>query len=254
MVRIRLVAAVLIFATLALATPGWGAGENELLRLIERAERRYAEVQDYTSVMLSLERVGEELLPPQRIALKFQRPFKVYMRWLEGPSKGREGLYVAGAHGGKFLVAEPHGLSRFFTAYLDPGDRRVIEQSRHPVTDVGIGRLLEIVGENARRAVREGALRFIDQGIQEVAGRRVRKIESILPQDAAAGYYGYRVQLFFDEEHQLPIRVVVYDWRDRLVEDYTHSQLHLNPGLLPRDFDPGNVDYGFNAWRFRISG
>jgi len=253
MAYVRMVSVALICGILAVAVPVT-AGENELLRLIDLADRRYAEVQDYTSVMLSVERVGEELIPLQRIALKFQRPFRVYMRWLDGPSKGREGLYVAGGHGGKFLVAEPSGISRFFTAYLDPADRRVMEKSRHPVTDVGIGRLLEIVGENARRAVREDALRFVDQGVQDLAGRRVRKVESILPSDPATGYYGYRVQLFFDEEHHLPIRVVVYDWKNRLVEDYTHSKLILNPGLTPKDFDPGNAEYGFNSWRFRISG
>ncbi|MFB3818505.1 MAG: DUF1571 domain-containing protein [Candidatus Methylomirabilales bacterium] len=234
--------------------PAGAATEADLLRLLERADARYAEVQDYTSRMRSIERVGDTLLPEEQILLKFQRPFRVYMRWLEGPSKGREGLYDAERHGGKFLLAEPRGLARLFTAALDPRDPRIMERSRHPVTDVGIGRLLEIVGQNARRAAREKVLRLVDRGAGEVAGRRVRQLEGILPRDQVAGYYGYRVVLAFDEEHHLPIRVVVYDWYDRLVEDYTHADLVLNPGLGRRDFDAGNSDYGFQGWRIRFPG
>jgi len=244
----------LAWVLLCAVAPAHAATEAEFLRLLSRADAAYAEVQDYRSVMRSIERVGDTLLPEERILLKFQRPFKVYMRWLEGPSKGREGLYVAGANDGKFLLAEPGGLARLFTAALDPRDPRVMERSRHPVTDVGIGRLLEIVGENARRAAREHVLRLVDRGTGEVAGRAVRQVEGLLPKDPAAGYYGYRVILSFDLEHHLPIRVVVYDWQDRLVEDYTHADLVLNPGLGRRDFDAGNSDYGFHGWRIRLPG
>jgi hypothetical protein len=245
---------VLAWAAVCAVLPSEAATDGDLLRLLERADARYAEVQDYTSLMRSIERVGDTLLPEEQILLKFQRPFRVYMRWLEGPSKGREGLYDSESNGGKFLLAEPRGVARLFTASLDPRDPRVMERSRHPVTDVGIGRLLEIVGQNARRAARENVLRLVDRGRSELAGRRVRQIEGVLPRDPAAGYYGYRVILFFDEEHHLPIRVVVYDWQDRLVEDYTHTQLMLNPGLDRQDFDAGNSNYGFHGWRIRFPG
>jgi outer membrane lipoprotein-sorting protein len=227
---------------------------TELLRLLDTADKHYAKIHDYTAVMVSRERVKGTLLPEERVLLKFQQTFKVYMRWLEGPSKGREGLYVAGAHDGKFLVYEPSGFQRLFTAALEPTDARVMDKSRHPVTDVGIGRLLEIVGENARRAARNGVLRGVDRGVGEVAGRRVRQVESILPRDAEAGYYGYRVQLFFDLEYRVPIRVVVYDWSDQLVEDYTYADLRINPGLTTIDFDPSNKEYGFSFWRIQVPG
>jgi hypothetical protein len=231
------------------ATAALGATDGEFMQLLTRAEAAYGAVRDYTAVMRSVERVQEVLEPEKQILLKFQRPFKVYMRWMEGPGKGREGLYVAGAHDGKFIVAEPEGFAKFFTARLEPSDRRVLERSRHPVTDVGIGRLLEIVGENARRAVRARALQLTDRGVVELAGRPARQVDAVLPRDAAAGYYGYRITLCFDLERHLPVRVVVYDWQERLVEDYTYTQLVLNPGLTPRDFDTGNPQYGFSRWR-----
>ncbi len=227
---------------------------SELLRCIDVADKQYAQVTDYTAMMLSRERRSDVLQPLERVWIKFQRPFKVYMRWLDGPSKGREGLYVSGANSGKFLISEPKGIQSLFTAALDPSDRRVLEQSRHPVTDIGIGRLLEIVGENARRGARERALRVVDRGTADLYGRRVRQFESILPKDASLGYYGYRVELAFDEENHLPIRVVVFDWSDQLVEDYVYTDLRLNPGLAGQDFDPGNKEYGFSFLRIPVPG
>jgi outer membrane lipoprotein-sorting protein len=237
---------------LALPAPAAAITDGEFLRLLAAAEAKYAEVHDYTATMVSVERVGETLIPERRSLIKFQRPFKVYMRWVEGPGKGREGLYVAGGHNGKFLIAEPGGIARFVLARLDPLDPRVMEQSRHPITDVGIGRLLEMVGENTRRAVRERVVRWSDHGVTQAAGRRARQVEGVLPRDPAAGFYGYRVTLWFDDEHGLPIRVVTYDWKDRLVEDYTYADLVLNPGLKADDFDPGNPDYGFSRWRLPL--
>lgn len=244
---------------LALITCGWtpavfGATEAEMFRYLERAEQRYAEVRDYQAIMVSRERINGALEPEKSILLKFQRPFRVYMKWLEGLGKGREGLYVAEAHDGKFLVYEPNGIRRLFTAALDPRDRRVLEVSRHPVTDIGIGRILEIIGENTRRAAKQRVLALADRGPAEVGGRKVRQIEGILPQDPRAAYYGHRVILSFDEEHGLPIRAVVYDWENRLVEDYAYTQLYLNPGFTMRDFDPANTEYSFSRWRLPLSG
>jgi outer membrane lipoprotein-sorting protein len=244
------------FALIAfcLWVPSAAAGEVDLIRLLERAEQRYAELQDYSAIMITREWIKDALEPEKSILLKFQRPFKVYMKWLEGLGKGREGLFVSDSHSGKFLVYEPNGLRRLITAALEPRDPRVLEVSRHPVTDIGIGRLLEIVGENVRRAAKTGGLKLIDRGQTEVAGRKVREVEGILPNDPKAGYYGYRVILSFDEERHLPIRVVVYDWENRLVEDYAYTQLRLNPGFAPNEFDPANPAYGFSGWRIPLPG
>lgn len=232
--------------------PTEGAEESDLLRFLELAERSYAEVRDYTAILLRRELIDDALRDQETILLKFQRPFKVYLKWLDGPGKGREGLYVAGANKGRFLVREPRGIRRLFTVALDPADPRVLEESRHPVTDVGIGRLLEIIGENVRRAARNGVLQLVDRGPGIVADRRAYQVEGILPSKPGAGYYCYRVFLSFDEENDLPIRVVVYDWDDRIVEQYEYTQLRLNAALSDQDFDPRNPDYGFSIWRISI--
>jgi hypothetical protein len=249
----RAMAAILFLGMVAGTTlPSRGTAEPDLLRFLGQAERRYIEVYDYTAILLRREMIEEVLRPQETILLKFQRPFKVYMKWLEGPGKGREGLYVAGAHKDRFLVHEGRGFRGLVTAALDPSHPRVLEESRHPITNVGIGRLLEIIGENARRAARESVLRLVDWGPGTVAGRQVHQVEGILPRDPGAGYYCYRVLVSFDQENDLPIRVVVYDWSDQIVEEYEYTQLRQNPGFTDRDFDPDNPDYGFSPWRVSI--
>jgi hypothetical protein len=246
-------AAILFLGIVAgTALPSWGTTEAELLQFLDRADRSYAEVNDYTAILLRREWIEEALRPQETILLKFQRPFRVYMRWIEGPGKGREGLYVAGAHKDKFLVQEARGFRSLVTAVLDPSHPRVLEESRHPITDVGIGRLLEIIGENTRRAARGGVLRLVDRSPGTVGDRRVHQVEGILPRNSGAGYYCYRVLVSFDQENDLPIRVVVYDWDDRVVEEYVYTQLRLNAGLTDQDFDPENQDYGFSPWRFSV--
>ena len=250
---LRVVVAFLAFAiVVGTGLPARGSADVDGLRLLGQAERRYAEVKDYTTIFLRRELIGDILRPQETILLKFQRPFKVYMKWLEGPGKGREGLYVAGSNKDKFLVREARGFQSLITAAMDPDHPRVLHESRHPVTDVGIGRLLGIIVENAQRASREGVLRVVDQGPGIVAGQRVYQVEGILPNDRNAGYYCSRVLISFDQENDLPIHVVVYDWGDRVVEEYTFTELRLNPGLTPRDFDPDNPDYDLSGWRFSI--
>ena len=240
----------------ALALPsGAGVGStDEALRLLEQAEERYAEVQDYTTVLLARERVGGTLTLQNAILLKFGRPFSVYMRWMDGPYQGREGIFVAGAWNDRFLVQEKQGIARFVTAAMSPRHPRVFQFGRHPVTEVGIGNLLRIIGQDARRAARNEVLAVIDRGVKDIAGRPAQVVEGILPSDPDAGYYCRRVVVSFDLEHHLPVRAVIYDWTDQLVEEYTYTQLRLNPGLTTRDFDPENPEYGFSRLRIPLPG
>ncbi|MBI3988113.1 MAG: DUF1571 domain-containing protein [candidate division NC10 bacterium] len=238
---------------LVVPTSFWAADLLELLTLLQHAESNYAKVFDYTAVLWRQERIGSTLRPEEIILLKFQKPFKVYMKWIDGSKAGREALYVEGTYQDKLLVHEPKGLPRFFTAVLDPRSPWVFKESRHPITDVGIGKLLDLIILNAERGRQRGELRLIDHGTIEDGGRRTRRIEGILPGDPKAGYYCYRLIVHLDDETKLPVKVLVYDWDDQLVEAYAYTALRLNPGLTARDFDPTNPAYGFPGWRFTLS-
>ncbi len=234
-----------------LAFPVEAAEDPE--KLLAGMEAAYAMVSDYTARFERQERVGGELRPREEILLKFQRPRRIYLKWLSGPSRGREAILAERDRGDKVAIHEPGVLSGFFTLLLDPDHPRVMRESRHPITDVGIGRLIELIGDNARRALARGELLLLDRGAGEEEGRGVRRVEAVLPKDPKKGYYCYRLLLSVDAERGLPVRVLIYDWDDRLVGDYSYRELRLNPGLSAEEFDPGNPAYGFPRWKLTLS-
>lgn len=247
-----LASCALVAAALSL---GWGllapafADQDHLFGILDKVERSYRAVHDYTTIFRKQERIGEELRPEETAFLKFQKPFKVYLRWLSAGREGREALYVEGSHRNKVLIYEPHGIARFFTFLIDPGGWRVLEESRYPFTDIGIGRLIERIARDARRARAKGELRLKDLGVGSIQGREVLEIEGILPRDPQAGYESYRTRLSIDRERWLPLRASIYDWDDRVIGTYAYTDLKLNPGLKDADFDPSNPAYNFPRWR-----
>ncbi len=229
------------------------AEQRQLFGLLERMEKSYANVRDYTALFRKRERIDGEWRPEEVSFLKFQKPFKVYMRWLSGPPEGREALYVEGANNNQVIVHEPRGFSSFFTVLLEPGNRRILRESRYSFTEIGIGRLIERVGRDARRAWARGEMRLVDRGKAKVMGKDVRQIEGILPKEREAGYASYRMVLGIDEETGLPIQASIYDWDDAITGEYLYGDLRLNPGLGEADFDLSNPAYRFPWWRISLS-
>ena len=147
------------------------------------------------------------------------------------------------------LVREPGWLSRLVTVAMAPDSPRVLRESRHPVTDVGIGRLIELIVDNARRAAAAGELTLKDHGIATGPGGSARRLEVVLPRDGQGRYYCYRLELAVATGSGLPVRATIYDWGERMVAEYEYLDLKLNPVLTAGDFDAANPEYGFPRWR-----
>ena len=228
------------------------AAAEDLSSIFFGMEAAYARVNDYTARFTRQERVAGALRPREEALLKFQRPDRIYLRWISGPPKGREILFVKGRNDDRVLVHEPGVVSGFFTAVLAPDSPRVLRESRHPITDVGLGRLVELLVSNARRALERGELTLRDRGVVEESGRRARRVEAMLPRDPSKGYYCYRALVSIDLDWGLPVAVTIFDWDDRTVADYRYRDLRLNPGLGANDFDPANPEYSFPRWRLSL--
>src|SRR5918996_946155 len=76
--------------------------------ILRRMANAYDGIYDYTALFLRRERINGKLLPLEKIELRFQEPFKVYMSWLE-PYEGRAIAFVKGKNDNKLLV-NPGGL------------------------------------------------------------------------------------------------------------------------------------------------
>jgi hypothetical protein len=133
-----------IAALLVLGPAAPAAGEDPAALLLGMAAA-YARVERYTALFVRQEVVGGVARPREEALLKWERPGLMYLRWTAGPPVGREILFVPGRNDDRMLVREPGLLRRFATIVMAPDSPRVLEESRHPVTDIGIGRLIDLV-------------------------------------------------------------------------------------------------------------
>ena len=234
-----------LLCTAVLISPASGADQRERLpSLLTRMESSYARVSDYTVVFRKQERLDGKLLPEETTLLKFQKPLKVYMKWIEDPSKGTEALYVDGSNDNKLLVRRG-GLLGILTLSLDPRGSLAMIKNRHPITEVGFGYLIDGLQRNIRRALRHGELEVIRLAEETFKGRFTIVVEAKFAPRAGRTYHASRMVCHIDKDLMLPIGAAFYDENDLLFERYSYSDVKLNVGLTPLDFSRENTAYRF---------
>ncbi|MCX8116437.1 MAG: DUF1571 domain-containing protein [Desulfobacterota bacterium] len=202
-----------------------------------QAEEILERTESYTAIFHKQERIKDWLKSKETVRFKFKKPFKVYMQWIEGPGKGREIYYVEGWNKNRILVREP-GTFGTVTLHLNPLGRLAMQGSRHPITDAGLGFLVRLFGENLRRGWASGQVAYELLKEEQVYGRRALVIDLRFPRDPRYGYYCYRTLMAIDTQTKVPIRVVAFDWEERLMGDYGYEQLVLDAGLTDDEFRP----------------
>jgi hypothetical protein len=236
---------VLLFALVCTASVAFAdVSAAKFAHRLEEMKQAYDRIDHYTAIFLLQERVDRELGLAQRLELKFKKPLKIYLRWLEGKHEGRQALYPAGVDGNELWVRQPV-LMGAVTVSLDPHSPRAKKGSRHAITDVGIGRLLDFIRDNTSRGLQRGELTVESGGQRLTFDRPTQRYVLHFPADPAKGYYCKTAIIDVDREHRLPIYAEVFDWHDQLIERYGYLDLRLNPGLTDEDFDPKNPIYGF---------
>jgi outer membrane lipoprotein-sorting protein len=230
---------LLIICSRVFAQGGFNAEE-----WIRKAQGTLSAVDSYVAVFHKQERIGEALNPEETILLKFKKPFKVYMKWIDETSCGREAIYVDGCNNNLVRVRDC-GLAGLMDLNLDPAGSLIMKGSRHPMTDAGIENLVHFIEREIRAGIKNRELVVIDRGEETVYNRRTRKVECLFPASMTKGYHCYRSILNIDIETALPVEVSMFDWNDRLIERYGYESLRLNAGLTDADFDPSNPEYAF---------
>ena len=213
-------------------------------RWINEAEAALAQAENYSAIFRKQERIKGKLMEEETVLFKFKRPFKVYMKWIKNPYKGREVLYVEGWNK-NLMKVHGSGITGMVTVNLDPKGSLAMRGCRHPIKDSGLDHLVKVIGNNVRSGMKSGELDFREEVEETVYGRRTQRMEIILPRDKTRGYYSYRARLSLDIEKKVPIKVQIYDWDNNLVEDYGYEDLKLNANLTDADFSPKNPEYRF---------
>ncbi|MHC5542634.1 DUF1571 domain-containing protein, partial [Singulisphaera rosea] len=147
------------------------------------------------------------------------------------------------------------GLGRLVagTMKLDPLGDMAMEDNRHPVTEAGIGALIETVASRWKAELTPEESKMVFHPTSKVGSIPCTMIESIHPEKRPEFFF-HVVKLYIDNEHGLPIRFEAYDWpkhpgaAPELVEEYTYMNLRVNVGLRDHDFDPANPQYSYGRF------
>ena len=217
------------------------------LALLEAARERLGGHKDYSAVFARQERVGGRLRDPETIDLLIRHePFSTRMQWRESR---REVIYIEGRNDAKMLV-RLGGLGRVFGRIrMELDDPRVRAESRYPVTEVGLLKLVErIIGYRER-----------DLTLAEGVECRVEHSPSPDGRDSYRFTFEYagpdveplyrKSVIWIDRETRLPLVVRNFTWPDddtartadeldeaTLLEFYAFRELQFDLGLTDEDF------------------
>jgi hypothetical protein len=233
-----------LVATAVLAFPGASpaGGSPDMDLLMARVEAAWRGVNDYRCTLATRELVKERVLTDDGIVLKYRKPASFYLGWTRGRNEGLEIIYVEGWNGNKLRV-HPKGLLGFMSLSLDPHGSRAMRNNRHPVTEVGPGRIVTLLSENYRRGRGDpGAFFTVRQETDPLHGG-VLAVGADLPPDR--GYYAQRLRILLDAEMHLPVAFNAHGWRGEFLEEYRFEKLEVNVGLTDVDFDPANPAYRY---------
>lgn len=221
---------------------------------IDAASRAMQQVPGYTATLQRQEQIDGTLREPEEIRLKVrQQPFSVYMKW---PARGQEVLYVQGENDGQLLVRR-RSLSLFGGVLrLSPESPLALRDSRHAVTQVGIGNLTQQLADfYAKRpnAPRLAARCQHKKVLVENRPGREFVVTFDCPEKGFEKCFS-RSKIVFDLTSKLPVSVENYGWTKQgqageLVEKYTYLNVKPVREFDDREFQEENPEYSFVAAR-----
>lgn len=214
-------------------------GTFRLAKMLEKAVNFYYSVTDYKSKFFKTEKAKGILGPTEQIYLKFEKSFKIYMRWLNTEKEGVEVVYERGKNRGKLAVHKPgllFGLAPVI--FLDQNSPWIKEGSAsYNIEDAGIGSFLFDFTEEVIKAAGENNLKveyFGKTTDENISGEKVEV--TFLNTKADSGYLAYRVQILFDESTNLPVKMELFDWQNEPMGIYTYKDLKVNIGPNDPEF------------------
>jgi hypothetical protein len=216
------------------------------LRIIAEARKNYQQVNDYQCLLISQERVKGKLLPENVMQMSFRKsPFSVYMKWLAPKEDaGQEVSFVQGRNQNKMRVQVAPGKigHGFGFMSIDVNDSRVMEHSRHSITEAGVGNLIERTAK-AWEEDRKLGKTLVNIAEYEYNKKRCYRVE-VTHTQMHPSFYCYRNVLYFDKETWLPVRAESYDWPRQggpeggeLLESFSYVDMRFNVGLTDQMFN-----------------
>ncbi|OIO39560.1 MAG: hypothetical protein AUJ72_00575 [Candidatus Omnitrophica bacterium CG1_02_46_14] len=215
------------------------SSQFRLAKTLEKALNFYDSLTDYKTNFFKTEKAKGVLGPTEEIYLKFEKTFKIYMRWLNTDKEGVEVVYARGKNKGKLAVHKPgllFGLAP--VVFLDQNSPWIKEGSAsYNIEDAGIGSFLYDFTGEVIKASRENKLKVDYLGKTTEEGLTGESVEvTFIDSTLDSGYLAYRVRILFDEITSLPIKMELFDWQNEPMGIYIYKDLQFNLGAEDAEF------------------
>jgi outer membrane lipoprotein-sorting protein len=217
---------------------------DALATMLGEARAAYAKTRDYSGTFTRQERVGGKLSAEQVGEIKARvSPFGMYVRFVRPDNfAGAEVAYSAAKKDGKvrYRLAGVAGRKGF--QVLGPEDAKFLADHRHPVTDWGIGPIIELIATSTAREKTLNNPVEVYTADYRFANRNVTRYE-ILTRRPHAFRYAAKMVVYVDKETKLPVRFEAYDepkpgtTAGELIEAYSFTDLKFNSGLGENTFE-----------------
>jgi outer membrane lipoprotein-sorting protein len=118
------------------------------------------------------------------------------------------------------------------------------------MTEIGLENLLVKLIERGEQARQLPDVKADMRGGIKINDRRCTLLTVTQPTKRPELLF-YQAKVYMDDELNVPIRYVAYDWptpgqKDlAVIEEYNYLNLKVNVGLTDADFDPNNSQYNF---------
>lgn len=226
---------------------------HPLIPAIAMAKTSLAKVDaldDYEGTLTKRELIGNNVSTQMMQIRVREKTFAVYLKYA-APNEGREVIFDTAQDQTNLLVHEGAGLKSLAGTLTMPiNDPRVMAETRHPVSDLGLKRLVQLVIEQWENESKYGEVDVNYYPNAKMGRIECEALEVIHPRPRRQFRY-HQSRLFIEKKTGLPLRVQNYGFPQRagidppLVEDYAYTGLKTNLGLKPLDFSRTNPAYRF---------
>jgi Protein of unknown function (DUF1571) len=195
----------------------------------------YKRVLDYVCLYEKEERAMSEG-ERQTIHLSFRKPLDVRLEWLNDQGNvDQTAVYRQGFNDGKVLARQSGLVGTLAgTLRLDPNESLALADSRHPITAVGLGKIID----RAQHDAVNPRLTSHFAGEETLDGLPAYKFEFTAGgNEVVGGLDGARKALIWiDRELKLPVKLELYDAANTLMERHRFKQVRINRKLGDKTF------------------
>jgi hypothetical protein len=220
-------------------------GLQEQIRLVIAGRQWLLKQAGYTATFVKRERVQDVLNPAEEMRMVLRHvPFAVRLDWVES---GQRVAYVDGENGNMLLVRLGGAKRLFGTLKIDPNGECAMQNTRHPISEIGLQNMADRVCGECQGALKEASgVTFEGMPDELVAGRTcaVYVIEYLSPKFNS----DFRtVRFWTDREWGVPLRFQATGWcepandqpvgGDGLIEFYEYRDVAFLNCVNPADFN-----------------